>query len=83
MELNYLLNDYDIWKKQVNKYTLKILNKYTDDLPDLDFRYFFNKLYHPYLVSILCILQSNEFRNGKIFNSFIIPINNKIILIKK
>lgn len=83
MELNYLLNDYNEWKKEVNKYTLKILHKYTYDLQDIDFRYFFDKLYHPYLVSILCILQSEEFKKGEIYESFIIPIDNEIIVIKK
>jgi hypothetical protein len=82
MEKNYVLNDFKEWKDHVNKYTFNILGKYTDDLSDLDYRYFFKKMYHPYLMSILTILQSDEFKNGKILNSFIIPMENQIILIK-
>ena len=83
MERNYVLNDYKKWKSQVNIYTFNILGKYTDDLLDLDYRYFFEKMYHPYLMSILVVIQSEDFKKGNILNSFIIPIENKVIFIKK
>jgi len=74
--------NYKLWKTTVNKYIKKILHKDSDEINDIDYRYYFNLNYDPYLVSILSILQSREFLDGLIYESFIIPFKNKTILVK-
>ena len=36
--------------------------------------------YHPYTASIIIILKTKEYKEGKIFHSFVIPYNSKIII---
>ena len=80
--MNNYKNNYNLWKNKVNNSIKKILHKDSDEINDIDYRYYYNLNYDPYIVSVLSILQSKEFTEGLIYESFIIPFKNKTILVK-
>ena len=79
------LKDYSYkkWKNEVNKYTNNIVKKNTEDMYDIDYRSLYNRKYHPYLTAVIAVLQSKEYKKGEIYESFIIPTDKMIFLIKK
>jgi hypothetical protein len=82
ININNYIEEYNKWKYKVNSYIYKILRKNSEEINDMDYRYYYNNNYEPYIVSVLSIIQSEEFSKGVIYESFVIPFNNKTILIK-
>ena len=82
MNIGCINKNYDEWKEKVNKYIFKILRKNSEEINDIDYRYYYNNNYEPYIVSVLSVIQSQEFTNGLIYESFVVPFKDKTILVK-
>ena len=82
MNIDNLNKNYDEWKCDVNNYIFKILRKNSEEINDIDYRYYYNNNYEPYIVSVLSVIQSQEFTNGLIYESFVVPFKDKTILVK-
>jgi|SaaInlStandDraft_2_1057019.scaffolds.fasta_scaffold544471_1 hypothetical protein len=82
MNIGALNKNYDEWKDKVNNYIFKILRKKSEEINDIDYRYYYNNNYEPYIVSVLSVIQSQEFTNGLIYESFVVPFKDKTILVK-
>lgn len=70
---------YIKWKKSVLNNIYKIIrnipNYIENELEDL-----YKSKYHPYTASIIIILKTEEYKKGKIYHSFVIPYNSKIVI---
>lgn len=78
---NSIGDNYDLWKAVVNSYVYKIIRTRTDDIP-IDLKRLYKKNYHPYTAAVLVILKSNEYKTNKIYNSFVIPYESKLIIVE-
>jgi hypothetical protein len=73
--------EYNIWKAVVSSYVYKIIRTPVDNINIDLFKLYLNN-YHPYTSSIIAVLRSDEYKQGKIYCSFIIPYENEIVIVE-
>lgn len=72
--------NYKIWCLKVNGIIHKIMRKKIKITYDLSKLYKNN--YHAYTAAIYNIIESDEYKNNKVYEDFVIPYENKIVIVK-
>jgi hypothetical protein len=75
--------DYLFWRSQVFNYLFKIIRKIPNDFDNIELETLYEDNYHPYVACVMCILESKDIDTKKIYESFVIPYENKIVIVEK
>lgn len=76
------MESYQDWKALVTRYTIDITRKHPSRLAKVDLKKMFDNRVHPYFAAVKIIVRSRVFSQGRIYQSFVIPKKDKVVLVR-